>query len=104
MLRPFPSSKRAAATTPAEPVGACVARFPTGGQPSPISRRVGFRIERFGACSAFTQVAAGMVAKPPLAYRYMPGKCYFRRMSLPPSSAPTGTRLERQLPGGIRTR
>ena len=31
MLRPFPSSMRAAANTPAEPVGACVARFPTGG-------------------------------------------------------------------------
>ena len=30
VLRPFPSSMRAAATTPAEPVGACVARFPTG--------------------------------------------------------------------------
>ena len=30
MLRPFPSSMRAAAITPAEPVGACVARFPTG--------------------------------------------------------------------------
>ena len=31
VLRPFPSSMRAAATTPAEPVGACVARFPTDG-------------------------------------------------------------------------
>ena len=30
VLRPFPSSMRAAAITPAEPVGACVARFPTG--------------------------------------------------------------------------
>ena len=30
MLRPFPSSMRAAANTPAEPVGACVVRFPTG--------------------------------------------------------------------------
>ncbi len=29
VLRPFPSSMRAAATTPAEPVGAYVARFPT---------------------------------------------------------------------------
>ena len=29
VLRPFPSSMRAAANTPAEPVGACVARFPT---------------------------------------------------------------------------
>ena len=31
VLRPSPSSMRAAANTPAEPVGACVARFPTGG-------------------------------------------------------------------------
>ena len=31
VLRPFPSSTRAAATTPAEPVGARVARFPTAG-------------------------------------------------------------------------
>ena len=30
VLRPFPSSMRAAANTPAEPVGACVAHFPTG--------------------------------------------------------------------------
>ena len=30
VLRPFPSSMRAAANTPAEPVGACVVRFPTG--------------------------------------------------------------------------
>ena len=30
MLRPLSSSMRAAANTPAEPVGACVARFPTG--------------------------------------------------------------------------
>ena len=31
MLRPSPSSTRAAAITPAEPVGAHVARFPTAG-------------------------------------------------------------------------
>ena len=31
MLRPFPSSMRAAAITPAEPVGACVTHFPTDG-------------------------------------------------------------------------
>ena len=31
VLRPFPSSTRAAAITPAEPVGARVARFPTAG-------------------------------------------------------------------------
>ena len=33
VLRPFPSSTRAAAITPAEPVGARVARFPTAGFP-----------------------------------------------------------------------
>ena len=31
VLRSFSCSMRAAANTPAEPVGACVARFPTGG-------------------------------------------------------------------------
>ena len=31
VLRPFPSSMRAAATTPAEPAGACVARYPAAG-------------------------------------------------------------------------
>ena len=30
-MRPFPSSMRAAATTPAEPAGACVARYPAAG-------------------------------------------------------------------------
>ena len=49
---------------------------------------VGFRIERFGACSAFTHVAARMVAKPPLAARYIG---VLQTMSLPPSSAPTAT-------------
>ena len=50
----------------------CVCRsLPDRWQPSPFSRRVGFRIERFGACSAFTHVAARMVAKPPLAARYV---------------------------------
>ena len=44
VLRPSPSSMRAAATTPVEPDGARVARFPRGWQPSPIGRRVGFHI------------------------------------------------------------
>ena len=38
VLRPLPSSMRAAATTPAERVGACVARFPTRGS---LPRRTG---------------------------------------------------------------
>ena len=67
----------------------CLRRsLPDRCQPSPISRRVGFRIERFGACSAFTGVAARMVAEPPLAARYIG---VLQTMSLPPSSAPTAT-------------
>ena len=37
VLRPFPSSMRAAATTPAEPAGACVARCPAAGSLPRIS-------------------------------------------------------------------
>ena len=67
----------------------CLRRsLPDRWQPSPISRRVGFRIARFGACSAFTGVAARMVAKPPLAARCIG---VLQTMSLPPSSAPTAT-------------
>ena len=50
-----------------KPAGALVALFPAGRRPSPNYRRVGFRINRFGACSAFTRVPACMVAEPPKA-------------------------------------
>ena len=43
------------------------ALLPAGRRPSPILRRVGFRVSRFEACSAFTHVPACMVAKPPKA-------------------------------------
>ena len=67
----------------------CMRRsLPDRCQPSPLSGRVGFRITRFEACSAFTGVAARMVAKPPLAARYVE---VLQTMSLPPSSAPTAT-------------
>ena len=67
----------------------CLRRsLPDRCQPSPFSRRVGFRIARFEACMAFTQVAARMVAKPPWAARYVG---VLQTMSLPPSSAPTAT-------------
>ena len=49
-----PSCPHATAITPAEPAGACVARFPTAGSHRAFLRRVGFRITRFEACSAFT--------------------------------------------------
>ena len=57
-------------------------------QPSPFPWRVGFRITRFEACSAFTRVAARMVAEPPLAARCIG---VLQTTSLPPSSAPTAT-------------
>lgn len=57
------SSMHAIATTPAEPLGARFALFPKRWQPSPFVRRVGFRIDIFEACSAFTHVTACMFAK-----------------------------------------
>ena len=62
VLRPFPSSTRAAAITPAEPVGARVARFPTAVS-LPASRLPAgsaSAIIRFEACSAFTRVAVAV--------------------------------------------
>ena len=88
MLRPFPSSMRAAANTPAEPVGACVARFPTGSSLPRYQGGLASASYPFEACSAFTRVAARMVAKPPLAARCVG---VLQTMSLPPSSAPTAT-------------
>ena len=69
--------------------GRCPRRsLPSRWQPSPNSRRVGFRMSRFEACSAFTRVAARMLAKPPKAARFFG---VLQTMSLPPSSAPTAT-------------
>ena len=88
VLRSLSSSMRAAANTPAEPVGACVAHFPTG---SSLPRYQGGSASAsypFEACAAFTCITARMVAKPPLAARYVG---VLQTMSLPPSSAPTAT-------------
>ena len=62
--------------------------LPDRWQPSPFPWRVGFRITRFEACSAFTRVAARMVAEPPLA-THCTG--VLQTMLLPPPSAPTAT-------------
>ena len=67
----------------------CMCRsLPDRCQPSPFLRLVGFRITRFEVCSAFTGIAARMVAEPPLAARCIG---VLQTMSLPPSSAPTAT-------------
>ena len=80
----------------------CLRRsLPDRCQPSPISRRVGFRIERFGACSAFTGVAARMVAEAALGGPLRRSASDDVVTSIIRSDC---YRLERQLPGGIRTR
>ena len=81
-------------------IGRCLRRsLPDPCQPSSSIGRVGFRINRFEACSAFARATARMVAGPP--------KAALRHQS---ASADVVTsivrsdcyRLERQLPGGIR--
>ena len=101
----LPSSVRAAPTPPAQPTGAGArgARFPTdaslprsadgSASASPVSRPE--------ACSAFTRVAARTVAQAAL------GGLLHRSASigcLPSISRSDCDRLERQWPGGIRTR
>ena len=69
--------------------GQCARRsLPSRWQPSPFYRRVGFRITRFEACSAFTKVAARMLAEPPMAALLIG---VLQTRSLPPSPAPTAT-------------
>ena len=48
-----------------KPASALIALFPASRRPSPYSRRVGSRIARNEACSAFTHVPARVVAEPP---------------------------------------
>ena len=62
--------------------------LPDRWQPSPYSRRVGFRVTRFEACSAFTRVAAHMLAEPPMAALTVE---VLQTILLPPSSAPTAS-------------
>ena len=83
-----PPSTRAAATTPAEPVGACVARFPTVGSLPRIPGGSASASLRFEACAAFTSLRPAWSLN-------RPGRPFvigvLQPMSLPPSSAPTAT-------------
>ena len=101
MLLPSPSSMRATATTPAEPADTRVARFPAGGS---LPRQKG------GSASALLvsepaqrshRVAARMVAEPPEAASLHRSASGHVVTSITRSDC---YRLERQLPGGIRTR
>ena len=88
MLRPVPSSIHATANTPAEPVGARVARFPTAGS-----------LPRFhgGSASAlsFSRPARRLLALWPVWSLSRPKRPFaigvLQTMLLPPSSAPTAT-------------
>ena len=88
MLRPLPPSTRAAAITPAEPVGARVARFPTAGS---LPRYSG------GSASALpvSRPAQRSTSLRPAWWLNRPGRPFvigvLQPMSLPPSSAPTAT-------------
>ena len=82
--------------------GRCSRRsLPDRWQPSPLFRRVGFRVTRFEACSAFTRVVARVVAEPPRAALCRRSASADVVTSIVRSDC---YRLERQLPGGIRTR
>ena len=88
VLRSSPSSTRGAAITPAEPVGARVARFPTAGS---LPRYPG------GSASALavSRPARRSLALRPVWSLSRPGRPVvvgvLQAMSLPPSSAPTAT-------------
>ena len=85
-------------------MGARVAHFPIRLRPSPINRRVGFRIARFEACSTFTRVPARMVAEPPKAALFF---FFYQSASVhvvTSMARPGCYQPERQLLGGVRTR
>ena len=82
--------------------GRCSRRsLPDRWQPSPCGGRVGFRIAGFEAFSAFARVAARVLAEPPKA-----ALCHRSASADVVTSIVRSDcyRLERQLPGGIRTR
>ena len=101
MLRPFPSCIRAVANTPAEPIGARVARFPIrvslprfqGGSASalPVSRpaRRSLRVTARTLAESPTATLCHRSASTDVVTSIVRSDCY---------------RLERQLPGGICTR
>jgi hypothetical protein len=90
----------AIAITPAKPLGAPIAHFPNDTSLPQIGGWVGFRITLFEACSAFTHVMACILAKSPEVTLYTEG---FNRL-VTEAGCPDCYRLERQLPGGLRTR
>ena len=102
MLRQISIYVHAVAITPAEPLDRAALPNNPGQagcqrrRPSPLNRRVGFRIALFEACSAFTRVTACMLAESPKATLYIEGFNRFVTSSI----APIATGWSDQLPGG----
>ena len=67
----------AAATTPAQRLGACFARFPSHVSLPRIGGRVGLCIVLFEVCSALTRVTAYTLAKSPDVTLYIEGLSHF---------------------------
>ena len=100
VLLPSPSSMRAAANTPAEPAGARVARFPADGS---------LPLNRAGSASALhvSRPARRSLALRPAWSLNRPRRPFCRSASDDVVTSIIRSdcyRLERQLPGGIRTR
>jgi hypothetical protein len=68
-------------------------------RPSPLFRRVGFRITLFGACSAFTHVTACLLAESPKRPFAIEGFDSF----VTSTAAPTASGWSDQLPDGTCT-
>ena len=93
VLRLCPS-RHAVANTPAEGAGlvALLSSISRARRPSPLSGRVGLRVNSFGACSAFTRVTACRFAESlslPLSPRLRRLRCLHRRWDSYPAGATT---------------
>ena len=100
LLPPSPSSMRAAATTPVEPAGARVARFPAD---TSLPRDIGGS----ASTSHVSRPARRSLALRPAWSLGRPRRPFCRSASNDVVTSfirPDCYRLERQLPGGIRTR
>ena len=90
--------------------GRCLRRsLPDRWQPSPSLRRIGFRAARFEACSAFTRVAARVVAEPPnggpLSSKcFSRCRCLHRPLRLLPAGATVAGRDSHPLGNGALSR
>ncbi len=91
MLLPSPSSMRAIVSTPAEPDGAWVARFPSGGNLPRINGGSASALLVSRPAQRLLRVMARMVAEPPkavlLSECFSPYRCLYGPLRLLPAGA-----------------